>query len=679
MFFSVMQETLEEYKEKQGFFRRLFPLRSIKALESLSITDQSDPFKVVQCFVENPPKKSQASYQVYKTALANLDGLAIGLYRALRTLQEGRLLTPENRAAVIAHAKPNDLASALYTLQRAGILTPENRAAVIAHGNPEDLAYALRILQEGRHLTPENRATLIASANINPNALGSVARALYGLKQAGHLTPENIAAVIAHAPHNLADALSTLQRAEILTPENIAAVIAHATPNGLAAALRTLQEGRHLTPENRAAVTAHANPRGLVHSLHFLRNAGLLTLENLGSLSCETSNFLCTDRACQIVFDRIPGHLLTQVVFNQLIIHAQAANPEQEVRQYVDRLLGVNQHRAGGAIAGGAINAMQSTHVASVHKSVSESAKRLFDRYKSHLEGKGLEKNIAIIKDYVLTLSESPKDAAAKRCIKRITNPNFTFEDKASGLSILQALVLTYSAVSDKQCRMSSLENARAQFVEGLYEIQRGYNLSDTGVDTGGRDLSICTSGIFNKLIEKLEGIDPGVRIFHITPEIATLKLPVVVREVAVDYLSGLAKPQTVEELLRFTQLIDQIKQDECVDVIWDRIEPKITERLFDEFGSIDGYKKPHSETLPFSLTELVDNGRYLKLEDLSRFQQQISESPGYHRYCRQMLRCSASFFPTRKAAADYLSEHRHDSLEAQQKYDQQLGLVPRK
>lgn len=350
-----------------------------------------------------------------------------------------------------------------------------------------------------------------------------------------------------------------------------------------------------------------------------------------------------------MIWGRIPGHLLTQVVFEQLIVFSHGENPEQQIEQYVNRLLGMNQNTP-------AINGDQSTHYASVHQSVSDSAKKLFNRYGQMIERDHLKNIQQMIRDYVDQLSDnSEKNKAAKRCIGRIANHSFT--DPDSGLTTQQLMALVFLALHDAGQRVGTLSDAREQFVEGLYEIQRGYNLSETGFDNGMPDKPICAGGTFNKLIEKLEGVHPDVKVLHITPAIASLKLSVVVHEVAVDYLSRLTKPHTVEGLCRFTQLIDQIQQDECVDIIWDKIKTKITDRMFDEFGSLYNSKADPK------FIDLLDSGQYIKLKDLSRFQKQISVSLGYKDYCSQILHSTKFFTKQETALLDKSAMHTQESL----------------
>ena len=150
----------------------------------------------------------------------------------------------------------------------------------------------------------------------------------------------------------------------------------------------------------------------------------------------------------------------------------------------------------------------------------------------------------------------------------------------------------------------------------------------------------------------------------------AVLKLPIVVQEEARRYMKSLANPNTVEDLQAYTRLISQVKED-GVEVVWDQIKGKVADRMFDEFGSLYRDREDHSFTV------LIEAGQDTELPDLSIFQEQVQNSKGYHQFCSQMLRQSGMFF-SHKTSAEYLSEHRHDSPEAQREYDQQFGLVLR-
>ena len=68
---------------------------------------------------------------------------------------------------------------------------------------------------------------------------------------------------------------------------------------------------------------------------------------------------------------------------------------------------------------------------------------------------------------------------------------------------------------------------------------------------------------------------------------------------------------------------------------------------MFDEFGSLySGKADPR-------LNGLIESGQYLKLENLSRFQQQIVASSGYQHYCSQALRSQPLNFFSQPKATD--------------------------
>ena len=372
--------------------------------------------------------------------------------------------------------------------------------------------------------------------------------------------------------------------------------------------------------------------------VHVLLDSNLVNSQNLVRwLQLPENSFLLTHAAFEIVWNRIPAHLLTQAVLDQLMTLSQQENPEQPIQEYVNQLIGFreNQLALNRELV---LNHAQSTHRASVHQSVSDSASKLFKRYSLMIEGNRLQDTLQMIHDYIMHLPEgSIKNTAAKNAIERVIH--LTFTDPGSNLTIPQLMALSFLAIHDKGKRIGDLSDAREQFVEALYEIQRGYNLSETGHDRGGSDKPICIAGTFNKLIEKLEGIHSDVKVLYISPATASLKLPIVVRDEALDYLASIAQPQTFEGLRRFTHLIEQIRQDECVEAIWEHLKPKVVDQIFAEFGCLyTGKTDPR-------LIKLVEAGQFVKLEDLSRFQEQIMASPGYQHYCSEILRYSLNFF----------------------------------
>ena len=454
---------------------------------------------------------------------------------------------------------------------------------------------------------------------------------------AGTLTAEHIAAITTDAAnYALRDAgvrelitVGTLTMAQVLA-------LTYAASDALGdAGVRQLITAGTLTAEHIAAITTYAASNALRDAgVRELITAGTLTMAQVLALTYAASNALRDADTQQMLRD---GQITIEEILDPVHHHAHGV----------------------AAVVPNINDAQSTTHTASVHQAVSESATRLADRYQLKIDGAGLESVISMIQSYVNSLSDdSEKHKAAKRCVLRITSADYTFTDHGSHITTRQLLALTFLAISDASNRAGSLEDARAQFVEGLYEIQRGYNLSGTGVDKGGPDRFICSPGTFNKLIEKSQGIHPDCQIRFITKETASLKLPTVVREEAMQYLASLANPSTVEGLRSFTRLITQVKEN-GVEVLWDQIKGNVADRMFDEFGSL------YRDRADQSFTDLIDAGLHAELPDLSIFQKQIQSSRGYHQFCSQMLHQSGMLF-TPKASAECFSEHQHNGPKAQ-------------
>lgn len=685
----AISETLQTFIEDSQLATN-YPA-TVRALQNLSPEDQGNFFQIFQCFDETIPLSLGSSVynklfcylnfaspqlaiyallQLKQTDLLtaeNFDVIRIAQDRdptntakSLIQLEKHNILTEENREYIRIHPNRRELYDALKRLNRTNLLTAENFDAIRTAQNPFKLAKMLEYLNSSHLLTPQNRELIkTRSLTLNRWWLIEIETVFTQLKRAVRLTQTRFDALLAYNGResfaNLITALNMLETDNLLVPENADALIAHTNPIKIANLLQGLNRNNILTEETRECVIAHAHQMSFHAALENLHDANLLTPVNLAHLSADNNHFLCTDAAYEMVWNRLPNHLLTQATFNQLVINAQQPNPEEHIRRYMN-LLGIN-HLNDNALV---INGAQSTHTASVHHSVSKSAAQLMDSYRQRLEDTGLEKTIAQVTTYVEKLpNKSKKNQAAKRCIQRITNANHTFTDRTSQVTTKQLLALVWLAMQDAKNRKGSLDDAKERFVEGLYEIQRGYNLSETGSDDHAyRDKPICLAGTFNKLIEKLQGIHPDCEICFITEALASLKLPPVVREEMMRYLLTLADTQTVTDFLTFTTVIEQIKK-EGVDVIWDKIKGKVADRLFNEFGSLYHNDKTDSDFISF-----VDAGRYMELTtlgDLSCFQEKLSQSPGYHQYCSMTLRSSAKFFPMKKSADD-AGEHQQDN-----------------
>jgi hypothetical protein len=375
----------------------------------------------------------------------------------------------------------------------------------------------------------------------------------------------------------------------------------------------------------------------------------LLTQENFDKLLSLGDDLVSATQAISTVLSDIPDHLWTPVVFNQLIEHSQQQNPLPILQGYVFNLLNEDNPAEEFERA-------QSTHTASVHQSVSESAQRLAKRYQAKIKNTAaLDETIDQIEKYLSSLvKKSPTNInqAAQRALVSLKTKSFT--DPTSQLSLKELLVLTFAAIHDDEQRIGTREDALGQFVQGLYEIQRGYNLSESGIDKKPKepDLPICLPGAFNKLLEKLQTIHPDVEIRFITKDLAAKKLPTLVNELANDYLSNLANTaKAAKDFLGFTHLMDKVKK-EGVEFIFNAIKDKVTECIWDEFKTV----YPDKSAPDF--IEFIQSGIYTELKQLKDFQPLLTNSIAYRDFCSQMLYSPRLFSAAKTQASATEQEH---------------------
>jgi len=507
------------------------------------------------------------------------------LESAVKILEDHGLNNDDNRAIVSEHANPYDLAHALSSLHRAGILTPENREVVTRYEYPLDLASALVQLHMRGILTPVNRQVV-----------------------AGHAEPLD-----------LASAFNVLRDAGILTLENRQVVAKHAEPSNLAFSFSALNQAGILTPVNRQVVAGHAEPFVLASTVSYLRGAGILTQANFDALLAPNHAVLLSDDDIRL-FERIPRHLLTQENFEGMLTASEQANPLTALETFLRQILGV------GAVAAPQqpFNQAQSTHTASVHASVSKSAGNLMTAYGDKIQGGDLDKAINEIKVYVNQLDDSPKHQAAKRAIERLTQPHYTFTD-TSRVSTRQLLALAWLAIHDNSKRLGTLEDALNLFVEGLYEIQRGYNLNEAGVDNmSPNDQFICSGGTFNKIVEKLVGIHPDVDVKFITKEGAATKFISLAEHHTLACLKELASRNPHDA----SELINALKEAGNLVPIWDLIKERVKTELWDEFKEAYGNHPEHQH-----FQDLITYGNELPIPDEAKLIKILPPSQGAHSF----------------------------------------------
>jgi hypothetical protein len=563
---------------------------------------------------------------------------------ALYELNRTGLLTGDsaqaNFNAVVGHQYPVGVERALHELNCAGLLTgvsaQANFNAVAGHQDPGSVARALAELNYAGLLTGNDAQTNF-NAVVSHQDPGSVARALAELNHAGLLIGDsaqaNRDAVAGHQDaRSVVRALAELNYAGLLTGNdaqtNFNAVAGHQDPESVALALAALNRAGLLTGhsarDNRDAVVGHQDPWSAADALAALNRAGLLTGDsaqaNFNALMITHSAILLHADTHHL-WSRMPYNFLTQERFNAIIAVCNlyrdnvAAGRAGFIAYLAREIPGINGEQRA-VPGGGAINSAQSTHTASVHESVSKSATNLNNRYGDKIKDDDLEKALNELSNWLHGQPNSSKKVeAAKRCLPRLTAEDYHFIDPDSGISTKALLALMWIAIHDEERRQSTLEDALSMLVEGLYEIQREYNLSKTGVDDGAvHDKPACPAGTFNKIVEKGAGVLPDVEIVLMNLTGFNLKFPRVVREVAMTYLKGLSR-----EIL--SSLLTDIKKDNSVAAIWDEIKELITTKMFEEFAPLF----QNNRDLPAFLDNIA-TGEYLVLSpnDVNALEQSL-------------------------------------------------------
>lgn len=253
------------------------------------------------------------------------------------------------------------------------------------------------------------------------------------------------------------------------------------------------------------------------------------------------------------------------------------------------------------------INPAESTHVASIQTSFSQVINKFVLNYWGKIDDFDKIYN-EISEELNIHLSDNPfKYLAARRALNNLISDT-TFVDSESKLNLKQFLILLWVGILDRTQREGSLIDAKRQLFEGLYESQRGGNINAHGQDNTLPDEPICCKGVMHKLLEKLIGIHNYLEFVFITPELASLKFPIIVEEEAKNYLQSL-DPEII--FLNYERFIEG-----GVPSIWPHIESSIRTRMLEEFGSLYvNIDSAGESVIHKDFEELMANHVYLTLD----------------------------------------------------------------
>lgn len=263
--------------------------------------------------------------------------------------------------------------------------------------------------------------------------------------------------------------------------------------------------------------------------------------------------------------------LLTKENINALLLSEHPFNTWEELR-LKDEQQGIRlgQHRARLPV-----DRPNVTHTKSIHKSSSESALRLQQRYgqliRTHKEQQNL---LSQIKQWAQapcfntplnTYSQKTHSDALIDALQRTVDS--TLVDPDSGISLPLFLLLCWSAINDRQ-QVKNHTAALEHFASGLIDIV-SYNQQ-------GLLSTICSGGIFNKLNESLVGShDDAVQILHDTGY-AAAKTIVYIKEAVLEHLNSLTSIDEVKEL-----------SENGLPHLWESLTSTVISRLDEDFGPL--------------------------------------------------------------------------------------------
>jgi len=586
------------------------------------------------------------------------------LATSLVQLRTEVLLTEEEHItlarALINAVYPDKIVSILILLRQQGLLQLQRAINVTACNDLDNLLAILDIMMETNLLLGEHAESNLDRV-LNYHYLNGLGPTIALLKQhnmlAGEWAQDNFekalytsasGANFDHPPASrfelvemvriisgLTSTLTILEHCGLFNDDqrqnNFDLVTAVSDPAQCARVIQFLSTESLITDGNRQAifeaVLAHQNHQKLHHALTILRRLGFLNQDNLfWALSVGVQKILFHDDIVTI-WDRIPPHRLTPERFAQIQEYCERFKQDplegrRQITGFINREILQLGHQTALDL-----NTKQSTHTESIHISTSETARTLMRLYGS--QAGNLASIFGEIHDW---LDQQPDTSApysplksARICFNNLRKPLYAFTDPLSGVSIQQLLALIWVAIQDDSKRLSSLPDARQQFLNALYECQRGYNISKAGVDRGGPDKPICLSGSFNKHVEKLKGVHADANIIFITPKTASNKFQVVVREEALGYLReqmNTLSPDT------FSSLLQSVIKD-GVNLIWEQIRQPVTDRILEEFGP--SLYPEGSQSSAFK--SLLSTAQYAAITPsrLKAKEKELTESPACH------------------------------------------------
>ncbi len=550
------------------------------------------------------------------------------MFSCINTLSKKSLLTLENLKDTLCFDNPhdkmsNDFIAGMELLNNSKMLNA-NRNMIKYSSYPLSFAKSLIILSKLGLSSNTNTANLILDYSPEYEELLTL------LSNSNQLSQGNFDKIFSRVDkHILCNLIVELSERVHITTARIDILVNTNEPRKTQIILRYLHAMHLLNDENQRLYSIHLNKHELCQVLYGL---ALSEFDNLTQAQLDIiflhANILGRDRE---LFTQLPPHLINDDLFlriSTICSTNQDTNTKLElINNHIQQLLNRPIRRV---LEPHVLNSAQSTHTASIHKSVSESAKKLKNNYGSILVKKGKEALLQEIKAYIASLpgdkSElTNKNSAAKRAIDSLTKLFWQFEDPSSKISNLEILILAWVALNDDNNRDKncSLSHAKICFVNGLYELIRGYNLDDSANDDGKPDYMICCPGGFNKIVESLNTIHPDVKIVHITMALANIELKIRSTNSIINALN--ISKLSADEIKALRKELDN-PDGLCIEEIYKNVKPEVHSTLL-EYRSLFKTDRDYVEFIDSGFW-VIDNDKIDKAIDsrLASFENSMAE-----------------------------------------------------
>lgn len=297
-------------------------------------------------------------------------------------------------------------------------------------------------------------------------------------------------------------------------------------------------------------------------------------------------------------------------------------------------------------------NPSQSVHFKSVEKTASESAIRLNKQFGAICKNEAAQQQIiSELRKFLKTLDQSqPKNIAALQRLENLASYAHAsmgnFVDPVSKVSNRKLLALCWLAIQNDEVRIGTLSAAEIAMVNALYEIHRGLNLDELGRDNDREAYSaICSSGAFNKLMQEMMGVLSLVNIVIVATPIAAKKLPIIIFEELLNYLTHLREAANSDELKNALKIKIIALKDGGIDAgVWREIESRVYSRMMDDFASL--YSDISGEAK--LKAEMLNSYPYIKIElSQEKFERIVQECATRYFYALKDTASSAQALST--------------------------------